>query len=80
MFVISYQYVWSYATFCQNFGTLQNRFGACRYNAVTPRTLLDMYLQLHKVLLSNKEKILSYSGPKSPISRDKNMVLFGKCL
>ena len=36
--------------------------------------------QLDKVLLSNIEGILSYSGLKSAISCDKNMLLFGKCL
>ena len=41
--------------FCYNFNTLENRFESCRYNVVTPGTLSDMYLQLHKVLLSKSE-------------------------
>ena len=65
------------------FGTtlLQHRFEKYRYDAVTPGTVFVMYLQLHKVLVSNSEGILSYSGlKKSPVSHDKNMLLFGKCL
>ena len=42
--------------------------------------LVNTYLQLHKVLLSSSEGILSYRDLKSPISRDKNMILFAKCL
>ena len=38
--------------------------------------LRDMYLLLHKVLLSKSEEILSYMCPKSHISRDENMILF----
>ena len=80
MFLINYQHTRSYATFLLNFDTLQNRFQACRYNPVTPMSLADMYLQLHKVLLANTTGILSRSCLKSPILRNKNMLLFGKCL
>ena len=48
------------------FGTtlLQHRFEKYRYDAVTPGTVFVMYLQSHKVLMSNSEGILSYSGLK----------------
>ena len=41
--------------------------------------LVNTYLHLHKVLLSNSEGILSYRDLKSSISSDKN-ILFAKCL
>ena len=48
------------------FGTalLQHRFEKCHYDTVAPGTVFVMYLQLHKVLVSNSKGILSYSGLK----------------
>ena len=50
------------------------------YNAVTPAISFDIYLWLHKALLLKSEGLPSYGALKSPISRDKSMLLFGKCL
>ena len=48
--------------FYSNFDTLLYKFEACRCKAITTGTLLDVYLQRHKVLLSKSEGILSYMG------------------
>ena len=42
----------------------ENRFEACRYNAVTTRLLIDMYLWLLKIVLSKNEGILNHKGLK----------------
>ena len=49
-------------------------------HSITTDILLDMFLQLHQVLLSKSEVILSLMGQKSAISHDKSMMLFGICL
>ena len=67
--------------FAKNLTLYKKGFEACRYNAVIPGILFDIYLRLHKVLLPKSEEILSYKDlKKSPISRDKNILLFGKYL
>ena len=74
IFQINYQYIRTYATFWLN---LQNRFEACRYNAVTSRLLVNMYPQLHKVLLANSEGILSNSGlKKSYFTLQKHVIIW----
>ena len=65
--MIKYQYFPSYS-----------RSEACHLNAVTPGLLFRKYLWQHKVLLSNRETILSYQILRITTSRHKCMVLSGK--
>ena len=61
MFLINHQDVRSYVSFLKK--TLTHSKTDLNH-AVTSGTLFDMYLQLHKFLLSNSEEILGYSGLK----------------
>ena len=46
-------------------------------HSIRPEILFDMYLQLHKVLLSNSEGILSYIGlKKSYFSWQKHGIIW----
>ena len=48
-----------------------------RLHSIRPEILFDMYLQLHKVLLSNSEGILSYIGlKKSYFSWQKHGIIW----